>query len=381
MISAPKLQPGIADEAGLDPHRLLELGILIDEAIEDGVFPGAAILLARGGVAGCHDARGFAQVAPTPRSAAPDTIYDLASLTKVLAALPVSLALWERGRLDLDAPVNSILPEFSGGMRDSVTPRHLLAHTSGLPSWKALYLHARDRDSVLAQICATPLAADPGTTVEYSDLGILLLGASLERLTGKRIDQLVQETVIGPLGLTETMYNPPPPMRNRCAATESGHTYEREKVGANGLTFSWRRDVLVGEVHDGNAHYALGGVAPHAGLFSTAWEVATMAYQWLRPDGMLTSATVEEAISDQRAGAAGYPRGLGWVLHHEGTFFDALGPRSFGHTGFTGTSVALDPDEDLIAVLLTNRVHLGGNNTKIQEFRPQFHQAVRGALR
>lgn len=381
MTTSPGLQPGIAEDAGLDPHRLQEVAALIDEAIEDGVFPGAVILLARGGVAGCHDARGFAQVSPAPRRVALDTIYDLASLTKVLGALPVALTLWEQGRLDLDAPVNMILPKFSGGSRDEVTPRHLLAHTSGLPSWKALYLNARDRDGVIAEICATPLASEPGTTVEYSDLGILLLGAMVERMTGKRIDQLVAEIVVQPLGLRATMYNPPPELRHKCAATESGHGYEREKVAADGLAFSWRRDVLVGEVHDGNAHYALGGVAPHAGLFSTVWEVGTMAFQWLRPDGMLNSATVDEAASDQRRGAAGYPRGLGWVLHHEGTFFDAFGPRSFGHTGFTGTSVAIDPDEDLIAVLLTNRVHFGGNNTKILEFRPRFHRAVRAALR
>jgi CubicO group peptidase (beta-lactamase class C family) len=139
--------------------------------------------------------------------------------------------------------------------------------------------------------------------------------------------------------------------------------------------------VLCGEVHDGNAYYAMEGVAPHAGLFSTAWEVATVAHQWLRPGVLFSGALAREATADQRRGAAGYPRGLGWVLHHAGTFFDCLGPRAFGHTGFTGTSVAVDPDADLVVVLLTNRVHLGGNNTRIQEFRPQFHTAVRAALR
>jgi len=381
MTPVAPLRLGTPEEAGLDPRRLQELAALLDEGVEGGVFPGAVALLARGGSVGWQAAHGFAQVTPAARSATVETLYDLASLTKVLAALPVALGLWERGRLELDAPVRSVVPEFGGGAKDAVTFRHLLAHTSGLPAWKALYLAARDRAGVLAALCATPLQAAPGTVVEYSDLGILLLGAAIERLTGQRIDRLVREIVVEPLGLAQTMYTPPPALRPRCAATEVGNAYEREKVGEEGRAFPWRQEVLVGEVHDGNAHYALGGIAPHAGLFSTAWEVATIAFQWLRPGGLLTAATIEEATADQRAGAQGDPRGLGWVLSCEGTFFAGLGSRAFGHTGFTGTSVAVDPDEDLVVVLLTNRVHLGGENTKIQEFRPRFHRAVRGALR
>lgn len=375
------VRSGAPREAGLDEARLRAVEALLAEGVRDGAFPGAVGLIVRGGVAGWHHAQGHAQLTPVRREASTATIYDLASLTKVLAALPVALALIERRILDLDAPVQAVLPEFTGGARGEVTFRHLLAHTSGLPAWRALYLRAPARDRVLDEICRTPLAADPGKAVEYSDLGILLLGFAMERIAASRIDELVREHVTRPLGLRETMYTPPAALRERCAATEAGHGYEREKVGEEGRGYRWKREVMVGEVHDGNAYYAMEGVAPHAGLFSTAWEVAAIAQEWLRPGRLLGEASAAQATSDQRAGAEGYPRGLGWVLHHEGTFFEPLGPRSFGHTGFTGTSVAVDPDLDLVAVLLTNRVHLGGGNMKIQEFRPRFHRAVREALR
>lgn len=366
-------------ETGLDSDRLRALDALIETGIAEEAFPGAVALIARGERVGWQAARGHAAVTPQRRVATPDTLYDLASVTKVTAALPVALSLYQQGRFALDDPVRTVVPEFTGGERPAVTFRHLLAHTSGLPAWKALYLEASSREAMLAVICRTPLAAAPGTSVEYSDLGIMLLGAALERLGGQRIDALVDTIVARPLDLASTMYTPPASLWDRCAATEAGNLYERDKVGADGAGFAWREHVLCGEVHDGNAYYGLQGIAPHAGLFSTAWEVATIALQWIRAATFVTEDVVREATSDQRRGAAGYPRGLGWVLHHEGTFFEALGPRSFGHTGFTGTSVAVDPDADLIVVLLTNRVHFGGANTKIQDFRLHFHAAVRGA--
>jgi CubicO group peptidase (beta-lactamase class C family) len=366
---------------GLRPEGLRDIETLLDEGITGGVFPGAVALIARGDQVGWQTARGDAQRTPSRRPANTGTLYDLASLTKISAALPVAVSLWQQGRLDLDARVGSVVGEFSGEGREAVTFRHLLAHTSGLPAWKALYLEGTTPEAILAAVCRTPLSAAPGTAVEYSDLGILLLGAAMERIAGRRIDALVREWVVAPLGLTDTMYTPAQSLWGRCAATEEGNVYERDKVGAAGAGFPWREHVLCGEVHDGNAHYGLQGIAPHAGLFSTAWDVGTLALQWLRPGRLLMEAAVREATADQRRGADGYPRGLGWVLHHEGTFFEALGPRAFGHTGFTGTSVAVDPDEDLIVVLLTNRVHLGGGNTKIQEFRPRFHAAVARAAR
>lgn len=351
-------------------------GRLLEQAIADGVFPGAVALVARDGRIVRHDAYGHAQVIPVGRPMRPETVFDLASLTKVLAALPVALRLWHRGVIDLDAPVSRYVPEFTGNGKDAVTLRHLLAHTSGLPAWIMLYLSAKTRDQMLAEICRTTLAHRPGDTVEYSDLGILLLGFALERVTGRRFDELVAAHVVEPLGLSDTTFVPASALRARCAATEEGNRYEQEKAGDAGVGFPWRSHVLVGEVHDGNAHYGMAGIAPHAGLFSTARDVAAVAMAWLRPGEYLADEVVAAAIADQRGSAQGYPRGLGWILQHEGVFFDALGPRSFGDTGFTGTSVALDPDADLAVVLLTNRVHPRADDLRIQDFRIAFHRTV-----
>jgi CubicO group peptidase (beta-lactamase class C family) len=381
MGGAETLRAGSPEAAGLDAGRVAGVARLIERAIADGVFPGAVTLLARGGLVAWQESFGHAQVTPVMRPMQLATIFDLASLTKVIATLPVALRLWQDGIIDLDAPAHEYVPEFSGDQREAITLRHLLAHTSGLPSWIPLYLNASRRSRMLTEICRTPLAHGAGETVDYSDLGILLLGFALERAAGRRIDALVDEHVTGAVGLDDAAFNPQPSARERCAATEAGNEYEREKAGDAGAGFPWRTHVLVGEVHDGNAYYGMDGIAPHAGFFATAAGVAAVAYQWLRPGAYLPSAVTTEALLDHRESAREYPRGLGWILHHPEAFFSALGPRSFGHTGFTGTSVSIDPDEDLVVVLLTNRVHPNAGDTRIQEFRVTFHNAVMEALR
>lgn len=277
--AVPQLTLGSPEQSGLDPLALHEVGRLISAGIERRVFPGAVAVLARGGVVGWQYVAGHAQLVPGRREMTLATIFDLASLTKVLATLTVTLALADRGRLVFDAPVSSVLPEFTGDERGRVTFRHLLVHTSGLPSWRALYLRATRRQDVLAELCRIPLAAAPGRVVEYSDPGILLLGFALERIAARRLDALTGEFLVAPLGLRTTMFLPPPEMWSRCAATEVGHAYEQEKTGGEGRRFPWRREVLCGQVHDGNAYYAMEGVAAHAGLFSTAMEVAAAAQQ------------------------------------------------------------------------------------------------------
>ncbi len=376
-----QLRSGSPEEAGLDPGRLSEAERLVKGALQAGTFPGAVVLAARAGIVGWHRAFGQAQVVPHSRPMALDTVFDLASLTKVIGTLPGALRLWQEGAFALNTPVCSIVPEFIGKERAQVTIRHLLAHTAGLPPWRALYLSTRNRRGVLKEVCQTPLQHAPGAAVEYSDLGALLLGFAMERVAGQRLDEFLRQVVFTPLGLRETCFTPPSEVRQRCAATEVGHHYEREKVQAAHGGLPDREEVLCGEVHDGNAYYAMEGVAAHAGLFSTAWEVATAAFQWIRPGTFLLQDVIAEATRDQTQGARGYPRGLGWVLHHEGTFFSPLGARSFGHTGFTGTSVAVDPEQDLVVVLLTNRVHPRADNMQIIDFRPRFHQAVQQAVK
>ncbi|MDR7446839.1 MAG: serine hydrolase domain-containing protein [Armatimonadota bacterium] len=352
-----------------------ELGTLLRRGVESGVFPGAVAVVCAGGQTVFQDAVGHAQVQPERRVMSPGALFDLASLTKVLCTVPVILRLCADGRVDLDEPLRRWLPELEGASAGQATLRQALAHTTGLPAWRPLYLHAHGREAVVRAIAAVPLEAVPGSRVLYSDLGMLLAGFAAERAAGVRVDVLFQEHVAAPLGLREAGFRLPPDGRNRCAATEEGNAYERGMAGEAGRSFRWREGVIVGEVHDGNAYYALDGVAPHAGLFSPASEVVRAGVAWLRPGRWLPEGWVAEALRDQRRGARGEPRGLGWVLHHREAFFAAFGPRSFGHTGFTGTAVAGDPDRELVAVLLTNRVHPYVREG-IEGFRRAFFDAV-----
>lgn len=374
------VREGVPEDAGLQPDRIREAEQLVEEGVRSGVFAGAVMLVSRNGILGWHGAYGYAQLVPSPRPMTLDTLFDLASLTKVTATLPVVMRLLDFGILDLDAPVQTVIAEFHGGGREAVTVRHLLAHTSGLPAWRPLYLRTRKREDVLQVLCSIPLANQPGEVVVYSDLGMLLLGFFIERVTGERLDRLFHQLVAEPLELKETMFTPPPELRQRCAATEEGNEVEKEMAGEDGRGFPWRTHVLCGEVHDGNAYYAMEGVAAHAGLFSTAKEVARIAQHWITPGSFLSASAVAEATMLQTRHAKGPPRGLGWELYHPEVFFAAFGSRSFGHTGFTGTSVAVDPDEGLVVVLLTNRVHPRGNNNAIEEFRRRFYAAIRRAL-
>ncbi len=371
--------PGII---GGVPDRLVHARELIQRAIAERIFPGAVVLVSRGGRVGWLEATGYAEVFPRRRSMDVGMLFDIASLTKVVCALPVTLWLVQAGVVELELPVREVLPEFSGAGRERVRVYHLLAHTSGLPAWRPLYLHVPSRptrESVLRALCAVPLEREPGSQVVYSDLGILVVGILAERLTGERIDTLFRRHVGEPLGLRETGFCPQGPLRERCVATEAGNGYERAMAGPAGEGFRWRTHVLVGEVHDGNAHYALGSVAAHAGLFSTASEVARVAGAWLRPHGWIDPAVVAESLRDQRRGAGGPRWGLGWRLRDEDAFFAAFGPYAFGHTGFTGTSVVVDPAEELVVVLLTNRVHPGVDE-RVEAFRGVFHTAVRSAI-
>jgi CubicO group peptidase (beta-lactamase class C family) len=372
----------------------------IGAALATGVFPGAVVAIARREQTVYLEAFGHAQVVPRRRPATVRTVYDLASLTKPLAAATAVLQLWEQGRIDLDAPVAAYLPAFSAGGKASATVRHLLTHTSGLPAWEMLYLPApsgvattslgtprvracRSVPDAVSRICATPASVPPGTKVEYSDLGFIVLGFLVERLAGEPLDHYAARHIFGPLGMTATRYRPPASWRSRCAATEVGNAYERAKAAAQGAgrRFAWRTAVLRGEVHDGNAWYVGRGVAGHAGLFGTAADLARFGLLILQGgtlDGtrILTAPTLQEATRNQTRGVDGEPRGLGWALKGCPFVGTAASARAFGHTGFTGTSWLADPERDLVVVLLSNRVHPRADSEAIRPFRPAFHDAV-----
>ena len=350
---------------------------LVDHAVATGLVPGA--VLAAGvrtpeplllHVAG-HAQRDAA--ATRPMTAA--TVFDLASLTKVVATLPVVLWLAGRGEIGLDQPVRRYLRRFAG--KDAVTVRQLLLHTSGLPGVRRYYQHLHGRDEILAAALAEPLAAAPGAVFSYSDVGFIDLGELTTAVTGRGLDELVQDVVCGPLGMTATRYLPPPGWAGRIAATEV--------VGGA---------AKVGVVHDENAE-VLGGVAGHAGLFGTAADLARYASVWAggTGDGALLlegEGRARGPLWGMRAealrcqtGELGARRGLGWGLRRDR--YDNMGDGwpdcGAGHTGFTGTSLSVDPRSGLWAVLLTNAVHFGrGPEHSVVGLRKQVHAAVAGEL-
>jgi len=346
------------------------LEAIVDTAVADGTVPGA-VLLAGVGTGPAPAVAHAAGLTGRPDGSAMtlDTVFDLASLTKVTATLPLVLHLVRSGELRLDDPVRRVLPQCSD---DRVTMRQLLSHTSGLPA--TVPLHDIDTDPAGRAQAAlrTELEAEPGTVMRYSDVGFILLGRVVETVTGAGLDRVATEVVFGPLGMTDTRYRPPERWVARCAATEKS---------ADGVA-------TLGVVHDENAA-ALGGVAGHAGLFGTAADLGRYLRAWLDPRAPLTGPQLRaQALRTQTPGARGQDgfaarRGLGWTLRgdrwdHMGTLWPASGA---GHTGFTGTSVAIDPVGGAWVVLLTNAVHFGRDSGRIVGLRRRVHDAVAELVR
>lgn len=296
------------------------------------------------------------------------TVFDLASVSKVVATTSMAMILYQRGLIDLEVPVGSIVPEFSGTdtRRGEVTVRMLLAHSSGLPAYEKLFLKNKTRDELLAAACATPLATDPGTTAKYSDIGFIILAVALERVADESLDRFCQREIFGPLGMTHTAFNPPVAWRASIPPTADDHTF--------------RKRIIQGEVQDENAS-VLGGVAGHAGLFATAEELAAFAHVLLQGGAPLVRPETLALFTRREAAPAGTSRALGWDTpsspSQSGKYFSG---RSFGHLGYTGTSLWIDPERQLSVTLLTNRTWPDCDNKAIKDVRPAFHDAVVEAM-
>jgi CubicO group peptidase (beta-lactamase class C family) len=364
----------------VDAQRLTTAKAFLEQAVKDGAFPGAVALIALGGRVVAHWAIGRAQVEPQERPMHLDTIFDLASLTKPLAGATAALVLLEDGAWRLDDAVAQFIPEFAVGGKGDITLRQLLTHSSGLAAWAATYAHARDPESALRYICSLPLTYLPGSSVQYSDVGFSMIGHLVRRVTGAGLDALLVRRVWEPLGMIDTAYLPAESLRPRIAATERGNRFERVMLSSRGESFDgWRDHVLLGEVNDGNTHYALGGISSHAGLFSSAGDVLKFATMYLgQGPPVLSAATIAAATSDHTTGLP-QARGLGWELAPRAGG-DLLSARAFGHTGFTGTSLVIDPERKLVVILLTNRTHPDANNERIETVRPRFHNLVAASL-
>ncbi len=328
---------------GMSAERLATIDRVVRKGITGGGFPGAAVVVGRGGFSVYE--RGYGRLGWTARSPEVDpasSVYDIASLTKVVGLTTAAMILFDEGKLDLDAPVRRYLPEFTGANKDRVTIRHLLTHHSGLPAGRILWRTARTPAQARQLVLTTPLACAPGRCFVYSDLGADILGFTIEKITGEKLDKYLERRVFAPLKMADTRFKPPASWKSRIAPTAD---------------VSRRGYELRGEVHDENA-WALGGVVGHAGLFSTAADLAVYAQMMLNRGEFNGTRIVAEStvvlFTQRHAG----PRALGWEMAEKvrgaGDYFSET---AYGHTGFTGTSLWIDPEREMFVILLTNRVY------------------------
>jgi CubicO group peptidase (beta-lactamase class C family) len=337
---------------------------VLDRALSDSAFPGAFAIVGTHAEVLAQSGVGRLDWAPGP---APDehTLWDLASLTKVVGMTTAVMQLTERGLIDLDAPLQRYFPEWTGPNKQAVTIRQLITHTSGLPAFRAYDQITMDPDSLAKLMFGTQLDTMPGARMVYSDIGAYMLGRLVERVSRKPLDRYVNDRVFEPLKMSETMYRPGLSLVSRIAPTEVDP----------------RRGGLVrGVVHDERAYY-LGGVSAHAGLFSSGHDLARFARMYLNGGTLDGAVIVQPGTIAQFTAWQVADRALGWQKpdgsNSAGHF---MSPQAFGHTGFTGTSIWIDPNHDVFIILLSNRVNPSRANTRIVRVRVALADAVMATL-
>ena len=341
---------------------------VLTKAIEDRAFPAASVAVTYRGKLVALKSFGRFTYEPDSPEVTNASIFDLASVSKVVATTTAAMILYQRGLLDLETPVVAILPEFDGDdrRRREITLRMLLAHSSGLPAHQKFYLTAKTRDELSAAALAVPLAADPASVAVYSDVGFIVLGVALERLADEPLDRFCQREIFGPLGMAHTAFNPSPALRSSIPPTADDRAF--------------RGRVIQGEVYDENAS-VLGGVAPHAGLFAPSSDVAIFAHAMLHGGSPILRPETLALFTRRQTTPSTTSRALGWDTpsspSQSGRHFSAA---SFGHLGYTGTSLWIDPERQLSITLLTNRTWPDSANQAIKQVRPHFHDAIIEAL-
>lgn len=353
-----------------NPLYLDSLKNYLQSSISDSAFPGCAITVGYRNHLLFDEAFGRFTYDPLASPDQPNSIFDLASVTKVVVTTTLTMILYEQGRLNLDWPVQYVIPEFMGEGKDQVTIRNLLTHTSGLPGWVKFYETLQGKERIVQEICRTALIYQPGTKTIYSDLGMILMQKVLETIAQKPLNLLFEENVAVPLEMDRTFYNPDPKYLNEIVPTEIS---------------VFHHQLVHGFVHDENS-FAMGGVSGHAGLFSTAEDLAVFCQMYLNGGiykfrRILQPETINLFTSPQNL-VDGSTRAIGWDTRSEDHSMagNYMSMQAFGHSGFTGTTVWIDPVNDIFVVLLTNRVYPSRENQKIQKVRPQVHDYVMQAI-
>ena len=362
------VSPGKPTEVGMRDDLNATLDSLMTAGISGGAAPGGSLAIGRYGRIVHMKGYGRQDTARASLAVDENTMYDMASLTKVIATTTASMILEEQGLLDLDRTVASYLPEFNAPDKAPITVRMIVTHRGGLEAFAALYKNFKGREQYLEQINARPLKSQPGTETVYSDWDLILTQLIIERVTGQTLDRFVAEKVFSPLGMTSTMFNP-----------DSAQFFSR--IAPTEIDTA-RGGLVHGKVHDENA-WAMGGVSGHAGLFSTARDLSIFAQMLLNGGEyngvrIVKPATVARWTAPQSRTSS---RALGWDTPSKGSsagrFFS---PRSFGHTGFTGTSIWIDPERGLFVILLTNRVDPTRNNNKHVPLRRAIADAAQMSI-
>jgi len=359
------------NELGLDPALVDQAYEALLQGAKQNKVPGSVAVIGRNGFALKPKAFGHAAVQPEKISMTPDTIFDLASLTKMIVTNTSIMILVEHGKINLDDPASKYLPEFKQKGKENITIRQLVTHTSGFPPFVRYYKDLRGKEAFYKAVCEQELAAKPGEKRAYSDIGYKTLGFIVEKVSGKDLNMFARENIFLPLGMKHTMYNPPEKWKKRCAATEVWPLYEKK--------LAW------GEVHDENAN-AMGGVAGHAGLFSTAEELAVFCQMLVNAGKysdvkILEPETVRQFYTPQLKPSVSKRQGMGWILAgSEVGGAGGLGLGSFGHTGFTGTSIWIHPKYNTFAILLTNAIHPDREKAERSFVRKPFYQAIKTAM-
>ncbi|HEY8559296.1 MAG TPA: serine hydrolase [Pyrinomonadaceae bacterium] len=360
----------------------------LQSRIDAGDFPSAVYTVAEKGAIVFRDALGNAVVEPERIAARIDTIYDLASLTKVLVTGLLCAKLIEKKELELGRTIDFYFPEFdvyvgqNNGWDTSIG--ELLTHISDFPAWKPFYLLCEKRSEISAEIIRMPLGFNQ-PIVTYSDLNFIFLMFLIEKLCGKRIDQIAKEEIFEPLNLQDTFYNPPKGLRKRIAASEKGNAYEKQtciEQRYDVSKYNWRDYQIWGEVHDGNCYF-MDGVSGHAGLFSTAEETFKIAQQFLANQTIILKPETCRLFRTNFTEGFNEARSLAFQLAAtpESTASRALAPDSFGHLGFTGTSLWIEPESERVFILLTNRTHAHELPfVNINSVRRRFHEIAQNEL-